>query len=193
MGETCSVILVLIYLFITPSLHLVSPLWGGGKVLTHTHTHAHTHTRTHTHAHTHTQVHVSRIHVAGLQRTKNDIVVEQVKDILHATSLQDLLMRSLEALQRLQELNTFKHVDIQLDTVKGEGRRREGVEVMFVVEEYGWLASTIAANAGTQSGDAVRERVCMCVCVCVSVCVGVGGCLTTWYLSILPESLCVLA
>ena len=107
------------------------------------------------------QVHVSRIHVAGLQRTKNDIVVEQVKDILHATSLQDLLMRSLEALQKLQELNTFKHVDIQLDTVKGEGGRREGVEVMFVVEEYGWLASTIAANAGTQSGDAVRECVCV--------------------------------
>ena len=131
---------------------------------------------------------MSRIHVAGLQRTKNDIVIEQVKDILHATNLQDLLMRSLEALQRLQELNTFKHVDIQLDTVKGEGGRREGVEVMFVVEEYGWLASTIAANAGTQSGDAVRE----CVCVCVWG--GGGGVyLMTRYLSILPESLCVLA
>ena len=112
-----------------------------------------------------TQVHVSRIHVAGLQRTKNDIVVEQVKDILHATSLQDLLMRSLEALQRLQELNAFKHVDIQLDTVKSEGGRREGVEVMFVVQEYGWLTSTIAANAGTQSGDAVRKGVCVCGCV----------------------------
>ena len=114
------------------------------------------------HPHT-TQVHVSRIHVAGLQRTKNDIVVEQVKDILHATSLQDLLMRSLEALQKLQELNTFKHVGIQLDTVKSEGGRREGVEVMFVVQEYGWLTSTIAANAGTQSGDAVRKGVCGCV------------------------------
>ena len=34
------------------------------------------------------QVRVSRVHVAGLQRTKNDIVVEQVKDVLKAGTLQ---------------------------------------------------------------------------------------------------------
>ena len=99
---------------------------------------------------------MSRIHVAGLRRTKNDIVVEQVKDILQAASLQDLLVRSLNALQRLQELNVFKHVHVQLDTVRGEEGKTEGVAVMFVVNEHGWLTSTIAANAGTQSGDAVR-------------------------------------
>ena len=33
------------------------------------------------------QVHVRQVKVSGLRRTKNDIVVEQVKEILHAGSL----------------------------------------------------------------------------------------------------------
>ena len=124
---------------------------------------------------------MSRVRVAGLNRTKNDIVVEQIRDVLKATSLRDLLVRSLNSMRQLEQLNIFRHVSIRLDTdksakvkwaeskeevgPKGEESKQEvdlshikdedSIEVMFVVKEHGWISSTIAANAGTQSGDAV--------------------------------------
>ena len=102
--------------------------------------------------------------MAGLYHTKDDIAAEQVKDVLGAKTLQEVLMRSLESVQRLKELNVFKNVSVKLDTVKGSQGRAKGLEVTFYVRESGRLASTVAANAGTQSGDAVS--VCVCVCVC---------------------------
>lgn len=121
--------------------------------------------------------------MAGLKRTKNDIVVEQIKDVLKAKSLRDLLVRSIDSLHQLEQLNIFRHVAIRLDTDKtpnkGVEPKREmldtdkgaepnrevdtlskikeddSIEVTFVVKELGWFSSTIAANAGTQSGDAV--------------------------------------
>lgn len=102
---------------------------------------------------TDTEVKVSRVQVAGLQRTKNDIVVEQVKDVLTAGTLQDVLVKSFESLQKLNELNIFKHVDLRLDTAKDRHGNAKGLAVTFLVTEHGRLKSTIAANAGTQSGD----------------------------------------
>ena len=120
---------------------------------------------------------MSRVRVAGLRRTKNDIVVEQIKDVLKATSLRELLLKSLDSMQQLERLNIFHHVSLFLDTnksakVKGEGskarrmeskqevdlsciRNEDSIEVTFVVEEKGLTSYGIAANAGTQSGDAV--------------------------------------
>ena len=122
---------------------------------------------------------MSRVKVAGLKRTNNDIVVEQVKDVLKTESLRELLFTCLESARRLEQLNIFRRVSLLLDTDKtsrpkgaesrGEGGAESGqevdlsnvrdgdsIEVTFVVKELGWFSSTIAANAGTQSGDAVR-------------------------------------
>ena len=66
-------------------------------------------------------------------------------------------MKSFESLQRLNELNIFKHVDLRLDTAKDRHGNPDGLAVTFLVAEYGRLKSTIAANAGTQSGDAVSS------------------------------------
>ena len=132
------------------------------------------------------QVHVSRVRVAGLKRTKNDIVVEQIKDVLKATSLRELIFKSIDSMNELQRLNIFKNVSIFLDTDKSakakgaepkaevltegvESKREVGlsrvgnedsVEVTFFVEERGLTSYGIAANAGTQSGDAVSECSC---------------------------------
>ena len=122
---------------------------------------------------------MSRVRVAGLKRTKNDIVVEQIKDVLKATSLRELIFKSLDSMQQLERLNIFHHVSLFLDTdksakvkgakskAKGRGvkskqevdssgiRNEDSIEVTFVVEERGLTSYGIAANAGTQSGDAV--------------------------------------
>ena len=118
---------------------------------------------------------MSRVKIAGLKRTKNDIVVEQVRDVLKTESLRELLFTCLESARRLEQLNIFRRVSLLLDTdkrsrMKGAGSGAESgqqevdlsnvkdgdsIEVTFVVKELGWFSSTIAANAGTQSGDAV--------------------------------------
>ena len=128
---------------------------------------------------------MSRVRVAGLKRTKNDIVVEQIKDVLEATSLRELFFRSIESMKQLERLNIFNNVSIFFDTDKSaklkakkegvepnaevveggvESRQEvdlsrisndDSIEVTFFVEERGLTSFGVAANAGTQSGDAV--------------------------------------
>ena len=127
---------------------------------------------------------MSRVKVAGLKRTKNDIVVEQIKDVLKVTSLRELFLKSIDSMKQLQRLNVFKNVSIYFDMDKSkkkgvESRAEVGtggaesrqevdlssvkdedsVEVTFFVEEKGLTSFGIAANAGTQSGDAVSPCV----------------------------------
>ncbi len=101
------------------------------------------------------QIHVSRVQVAGLIRTKNDVVVEQVKDVLQASSLKELFVKALTSMEQLQDMKVFRNVSLKIDTDKREGLEREGVEVTFLVQELGWLKAMLGAHAGTQSGDAV--------------------------------------
>ena len=93
----------------------------------------------------------------GLQRTKNDIVVEQVKKVLEADTIQKMFLFSLESMQRLEYLGVFKYINIKIDTAKDERGEVEGMEVTFRVKELGKVTSSLAANAGTQSGDAVSR------------------------------------
>ena len=67
-------------------------------------------------------------------------------------------MKSLESIQRLNELNIFKYVDLRLDTAKDRHGNTEGLAITFLVTEYGMFKSKVAANAGTQSGDAVSSK-----------------------------------
>ncbi len=101
------------------------------------------------------QIHVSRVQVAGLIRTKNDIVVEHIKDVLQASSLKELFVKALTSMEQLQDMKVFKNVSLKIDTDKRAGLEREGVEVTFLVQELGWLKAMLGAHAGTQSGDAV--------------------------------------
>lgn len=72
-----------------------------------------------------------------------------------------MLVKSFESLQKLNELNIFKHVDLRLDTAKDRHGNAKGLAVTFLVTEHGRLKSTIAANAGTQSGDTVSSTKCL--------------------------------
>lgn len=100
------------------------------------------------------EVKIKRVRVVGLVRTKADIVAEQVKDVLKAKTLQEALLKSLESKQRLKDLEIFKNVSIELDAPKNGAGSHDGMEVTFHVKECRMLTSSIAANAGTQSGDA---------------------------------------
>lgn len=65
----------------------------------------------------------------------------------------------MESVDRLKSLNAFKEVNLEFGASKNKTGKIDGTEVTFRVKENGLIASSISANAGTQSGDAVSKAV----------------------------------
>ncbi len=119
------------------------------------------------------QVEVCRVRVEGLKRTKNDIVVEQVKQLLGKRSLNEvsygchdrpltivynivqMLDVSLMCLHQLHSMNVFKEVELLYDVSRDQEGVVKGVEVVYQVKEAGIIHSSLSAHAGAQTSDAV--------------------------------------
>ena len=67
------------------------------------------------------QVKIERIHIDGLGRTKDEIAIEQVKDVFQASTFKELIERSGEAKLKLERLGIFTGVGVLIDTSKGMG------------------------------------------------------------------------
>eukprot|EP00058_Branchiostoma_floridae_P005447 XP_002590935.1 hypothetical protein BRAFLDRAFT_285241 [Branchiostoma floridae] len=101
------------------------------------------------------QVKVERVHVDGLGRTKDDIIVREVKDVLNSTSFEDVILRSHHAKTRLERLGIFKNVGIFIDTSKGPEADPNGLEVTFEVKELRPLTGTANTMVGNNEGSMV--------------------------------------
>ncbi|XP_014663333.1 PREDICTED: sorting and assembly machinery component 50 homolog A-like [Priapulus caudatus] len=97
---------------------------------------------------------VERIHIDGLGRTKNDAVVPEVKQIFQAKKFEDVILKSLEAKSKLEDVGAFKKIQIVIDTSK-EGGASDGVEVSFIVEEYSRIGGGIHTSVGNNEGSVV--------------------------------------
>lgn len=109
--------------------------------------------------------------VDSLNRTKNDIVIEQIKAVLKVKTFRELVLRTIEAKERLQDLNVFKYVVVKFDTdkrnrtsdvgTKEEVKKKadEAVEVTFLVKEQDWFSVMLGIwrNVRKQSGDTVSQ------------------------------------
>ncbi|XP_078581194.1 sorting and assembly machinery component 50 homolog [Branchiostoma floridae x Branchiostoma japonicum] len=100
-------------------------------------------------------VKVERVHVDGLGRTKDDIIVREVKDVLNSTSFEDVILRSHHAKMRLERLGIFKNVGIFIDTSKGPEADPNGLEVTFEVKELRPLTGTANTMVGNNEGSMV--------------------------------------
>ena len=58
--------------------------------------------------------------------------------------------------QRLESMNVFKDIEITYDVCHDKMGVVNGVKVIYKVEEAGLIKSSLSANAGTQTSDAVR-------------------------------------
>lgn len=67
----------------------------------------------------------------------------------------------MQSVDKLHSLKIFKEVKLQFDTHRNESGNTEGVEVVFNVKEGRMMTSSLSANAGTQSGDAVSDVIMM--------------------------------
>ncbi|XP_064600502.1 sorting and assembly machinery component 50 homolog [Liolophura sinensis] len=91
---------------------------------------------------------VERVIIDGLGRTKDDLIVKQVKDIFQADNFQEMIRRTHEVKLRLERLGIFKHVAIFVDTSKGPDAKPNGYEVIFEVQELRRVAGGISTLIG---------------------------------------------
>lgn len=84
----------------------------------------------------HTKVRVDRIHIDGLERTKDDYIVGAFDDVFKVSTFEKLLEKTAEARLKLEKLGCFKNIDIIIDTSSGpKATPRFGYDITFNVVE----------------------------------------------------------
>jgi len=96
------------------------------------------------------QAKVVAVNIEGLNRTKNDIVMNSVKELFQVEHFEDLVLTSQEVRGKLQELGCFSKVGIHIDTSS------TGVKdyvVTFDVEETKRIVGSVNTLVGNNEGS----------------------------------------
>jgi len=72
---------------------------------------------------------VDKIHVDGLCRTKDDIIIGTVKDLFQATDFQEVIVGAHKVRGKLEGLGCFRNIGIFIDTSSGPDATPDGLEV----------------------------------------------------------------
>ncbi|CAG4948554.1 unnamed protein product [Parnassius apollo] len=95
---------------------------------------------------------VDRVHVDGLNRTKDDIIRSAVDDLFHATDFEDVILRAHKVRRALDATGCFRDIGVYIDVSSGPGATPEGLEVTFQVKELsrivGGINTTVSENEG---------------------------------------------
>ena len=78
---------------------------------------------------------VEKVHIEGLGRTKDDLVVGNVGELFTASDFQEVVLKAQQVRARLESLGCFKSVGVVIDTSRGPEASPHGLEVTFNVEE----------------------------------------------------------
>lgn len=68
----------------------------------------------------------------GLKRTKDDVVIETVKELFSSKDFAEVITNANRVRGRLEALGCFKHVDIFIDTSSGKDATDDGLEVILL-------------------------------------------------------------
>lgn len=95
---------------------------------------------------------VDRVHIDGLNRTKDDIIRSTVDDLFHATDFEDVIMRAHKVRRALDSIGCFRDIGVFIDVSSGPEATPEGLEVTFQVKELsrivGGINTTVSENEG---------------------------------------------
>ncbi|KAK7098539.1 sorting and assembly machinery component 50 homolog A-like isoform X2 [Littorina saxatilis] len=83
----------------------------------------------------HIPVKVERVVVEGVGRTKDDVIIKEVRPLLKAETFQEMVQKSHEVKQRMEKLGLFKRVGIFIDTAK-DSANKDSYEITFEVREF---------------------------------------------------------
>jgi len=93
---------------------------------------------------------VVAVNVEGLNRTKNDIVMDSVKDLFNVAHFQELALTSHEVKTKLLEMGCFNNIEIQIDT---SDTGNKDYVVTFNVEENRRLVGSVNTTIGNNEGN----------------------------------------
>jgi len=93
---------------------------------------------------------VVAVNVDGLARTKNDIVMDSVKELFKVQHFEDLVLKAQDCRGRLQELGCFSNVGIHIDT--SETGSKDYV-VTFNVQELKKVVGSVNTMVGNNEGS----------------------------------------
>ncbi|XP_072047783.1 sorting and assembly machinery component 50 homolog A-like [Amphiura filiformis] len=98
---------------------------------------------------------VQRIHIDGLARTKDDIVIAQVQDVFKAGTFKEVIEKSGNAKLKLERLGIFTGVGVFIDTSKGEQDDPDGFDITFNVKESRRITGSTHAQVGNNEGNLI--------------------------------------
>lgn len=100
-------------------------------------------------------VKVEKIKVHGLNKTKNDFVVHQCKELFKAATFKDVILSCNDVKNKLEQAGIFKTVSVLIDTSKGPGVNKDGLDVIFKVKEGRRHAASAHTAIGNNEGSLV--------------------------------------
>ncbi|RVE52246.1 hypothetical protein evm_003165 [Chilo suppressalis] len=76
---------------------------------------------------------VDRVHVDGLNRTKDDIIKSTVNDLFQATDFEDVIMRAHKVRRALDSMGCFRDIGVFIDVSSGPEATPEGLEFRLLL------------------------------------------------------------
>ena len=67
----------------------------------------------------------------GLNRTKDDIVIDAVQELFKAKDFQEVVVGAHQIRGKLESLGCFKHIGVFIDTSSGPDATPDGLEVIL--------------------------------------------------------------
>jgi len=94
---------------------------------------------------------VVRVHVDGIGRTKESLIMKNLAAMFNVTHFEDLVIQAQGVRTTLQDLGCFSNVDVQIDTAKDDGK--SSYEVTFKVNELKRFSGAVNTMMGNQEGS----------------------------------------
>ncbi len=94
---------------------------------------------------------VDAIHIEGIDRTKDDILVSTVRQLFEANNFEEVIVRSHYVRKQLEGLGAFKNVNVFIDTSSGENASTDGLEVTYSVVENRRIVGGINTSVGNNN------------------------------------------
>ena len=98
---------------------------------------------------------MDRVHIDGLGRTKDDLVIKTVQEVFEADDFEAVVMKSQLVRMKLENIGCFKTVNVLIDTSTGPNSSPDGYEITYTVKELKRVVGGINTLVGNNEGSLV--------------------------------------
>lgn len=102
-----------------------------------------------------TKVRVDKVHIEGVARTQDDVVMKMVKEVFAATTFTDMAVKAQNVRKKLEGLDAFNNINIYIDTSRGPNSTQNGYDVTFYVSECGRIKGGVHTLVGNNNDGSV--------------------------------------